>query len=219
VTDLPAEVLAEEACDQAQRKENSRHDRQLLDVMDRHFVPPITMGALVVDALNGLATDAALIDAHLMVAHPERHIDDFAGAGADVITIHAEATPHVHYALSAVRDAGCRSGLALCPATPVEAVRDVAGELDLALCMTVNPGWGGQAFLGHSIGRLRSLRALVGADVAIEMDGGIDGETAPRCARAGATVFVAGTSVFEAADPATAIRDLQAAFGEIQEVT
>ncbi len=190
-----------------------------VDVMDGNFVPPITMGALVVDALKELAISAgALIDVHLMVAHPERHVQDFASAGADVITVHAEATPHVHYALSAVRDAGCRSGLALCPATSVEAVREVADELDLALCMTVNPGWGGQVFLEHSIDKLQRLRAVVGSEVAIEVDGGIDHGTAPRCAQAGATVFVAGTSIFAAADPAAAVRDLRAAIGEVQEV-
>src|SRR3712207_6603529 len=111
-----------------------------VDVMDGHFVPPISMGAYVVDALKPIATGAgALLDVHLMVERPERHIAAYASAGADVISVHAEATPHVHYALGAVRDAGCRAGLALNPATPPEIVRELRDELDLVLCMTVNP--------------------------------------------------------------------------------
>ncbi len=183
-----------------------------VDVMDGAFVPPITMGPLVVDALKSLATEAgALLDVHLMVDAPERHVQSFASAGADVITIHAEATPHVHHALTSIRDAGCRAGLAICPATPVDAVREVTADVDLVLCMTVNPGWGGQRFLEHSIDKLERLRRLVGPDVAVQVDGGIDSGTAPRCARAGATVFVAGTSVFGAHDPGAAVRDLEAA--------
>jgi ribulose-phosphate 3-epimerase len=180
-----------------------------VDVMDGHFVPPLSMGANVVQALAERIHDAgALVDVHLMVERPESHIADFARAGADNITIHVEATPHVHYALSAIRDAGCRAGLALCPATPVAAVAEVAEELDLLLCMTVNPGWGGQAFIPGSLARLERLRVLLGPGAALEVDGGIGAGTARQCARAGATLFVAGTSVFGAADPAAAVREI-----------
>jgi ribulose-phosphate 3-epimerase len=170
------------------------------------------MGALVIDALAGqIHAAGALVDVHLMVERPERHLADFAGAGADHITIHAEATPHVHYALQAVREAGCTAGLALCPATPVAAASEVLDDLDLLLCMTVNPGWGGQAFLPASLGKLERLRALLGPDVAVEVDGGIDADTAGPCAAAGATAFVAGTALFGAPDPAVAFREIAAA--------
>jgi ribulose-phosphate 3-epimerase len=183
-----------------------------VDVMDGHFVPPISMGALVVDALAEQIHGAgALVDVHLMVDRPERHISDFAKAGADHITVHAEATPHVHYALQAVREAGCTAGLALCPATPVAAASEVLAELDLVLCMTVNPGWGGQAFLPASLGKLERLRALLGPGVAIEVDGGIDAGTAGPCAASGATAFVAGTALFGAPDPFAAFREIAAA--------
>ena len=183
-----------------------------VDVMDGHFVPPISMGALVVGALRDQVHErGAILDVHLMVDRPERHIEAFAKAGADHITIHAEATPHVHYALQAVRAAGCTAGLALCPATPVAAASEVIGDLDLLLCMTVNPGWGGQAFLPASLGKLERLRALLGPGVAIEVDGGIDAETAGPCAAAGATAFVAGTALFGAPDPVAAFRAIAAA--------
>ena len=178
-----------------------------VDVMDGHFVPPISMGAIVVGALRDQVHErGAILDVHLMVDRPERHIEAFAKAGADHITIHAEATPHVHYALQAVRGAGCTAGLALCPATPVAAASEVIDDLDLLLCMTVNPGWGGQAFLPASLGKLERLRALLGPGVAIEVDGGIDAGTAGPCAAAGATAFVAGTAVFGAPDPVAAFR-------------
>jgi ribulose-phosphate 3-epimerase len=180
-----------------------------VDVMDGHFVPPITMGALVVDALaEQVRAAGGLLDVHLMVERPERHIADFARAGADFITIHVEATPNVHYALAAVRDAGCRAGIALNPATPVAAISEVAAEVDLALCMTVNPGWGGQAFLPQSIAKVQRLRALLGGESALEVDGGIDAETAAATAAAGATVFVAGSAVFGAPDPGRAVREI-----------
>ena len=183
-----------------------------VDIMDGHFVPPITMGPLVVEALADQVHDAgAVIDVHLMIEHPERQIDAFAKAGADGITIHVEATPHVHYALQAVRGAGCRAGLALCPATPVSAVSEVVGDVDLVLCMTVNPGWGGQEFLESSLGKIERLHALVGPRPALEVDGGIDAATAGPCAAAGATLFVAGTSVFGSGDPPGAVRRLETA--------
>jgi ribulose-phosphate 3-epimerase len=183
-----------------------------VDVMDGHFVPPITMGALVVDALAEQVHGAGgLLDVHLMVDRPERHIADFAKAGADNITVHAEATPHVHYALQAIHEAGCTAGLALCPATPVMAASELVADLDVLLCMTVTPGWGGQAFLPGSFAKLERLRALLGPGPAIEVDGGIDAETAGPCASAGATAFVAGTAVFGAADPGAAFREIAAA--------
>jgi ribulose-phosphate 3-epimerase len=183
-----------------------------VDVMDGTFVPPISMGPLVVDALaEQVHAAGALVDVHLMVERPERHLSDFAKAGADHITIHAEATPHVHYALQAIREAGCTAGLALCPATPVAAASEVVADVDLVLCMTVNPGWGGQAFLPASLGKLERLRALLGPGIAIEVDGGIDAETAGPCAAAGATAFVAGTALFGRPDPAQAFREITAA--------
>ena len=183
-----------------------------VDVMDGHFVPPITMGPLVVEAIAAQVHDAgAVVDVHLLVERPERHVQAFADAGADGITLHVEATPHVHYALAAVRDAGCRAGVALNPGTPPEAVSAVAPDADLVLCMTVNPGWGGQSFLDASPGRIERLRALSGPDTVIEVDGGIAAATAERCAAAGAALFVAGSAVFGADDPATAVRAIASA--------
>jgi ribulose-phosphate 3-epimerase len=185
-----------------------------VDVMDGHFVPPITMGPLAVDALAERVHGAgALIDVHLMIERPERQVAEFAKAGADNITIHAEATPHLHYAVAAIREAGCRAGVALCPGTPVEALSELAGDLDLALCMTVNPGWGGQAFIARSPGKIERLRALLGSGPALEVDGGIDVRTAGPCSEAGATVFVAGSAVFGAQDPAAAFREIADAAG------
>jgi ribulose-phosphate 3-epimerase len=185
-----------------------------VDVMDGHFVPPISMGALVVDALaEQIHAAGALVDVHLMVERPERHIADFAEAGADHITVHAEATPHLQYALQTIHDAGCTAGLALCPSTPVAAASELLADIDLLLCMTVNPGWGGQSFLPASIGKLERLRGLLGPGPAIEVDGGIDATTAGPCASAGATAFVAGTALFGAPDPAAAFREITAAAG------
>ena len=185
-----------------------------VDIMDGHFVPPLSMGPPVVEALAPqIHAAGGYVDVHLMIERPERQLDAFAGAGADGITIHVEATPHVNYALAAIRAAGCRAGLALCPSTPADIVREVAGDLDLVLCMTVNPGWGGQEFLPGSLDKIARLRALVGERPALEVDGGIDAETAGPCARAGATVFVAGSAVFGAPDPVAALRGLEATIG------
>jgi ribulose-phosphate 3-epimerase len=179
-----------------------------VDVMDGHFVPPLTMGPAHCEALRDLG---AHLDVHLMVERPERHVEAFAAAGAGTIIVHVEATPNVHYALQAVHRAGCRAGLALNPATPADAVREVAGDVDQVLCMTVNPGWGGQPFIDASLDKLRRLRALLPEEVDLEVDGGIDEETAGPCAGAGATLFVAGTAVFGADDPAAAFRAITAA--------
>jgi ribulose-phosphate 3-epimerase len=185
-----------------------------VDVMDGHFVPPISIGALVVAALRELVHDrGGVLDVHLMVERPERRVDEFASAGADTIIAHWEATPHVHYALMAVREAGLHAGLALNPATPPDVVAGLADSLDHVLCMTVNPGWGGQPYIETSTAKLERLRELLGPGVPIEVDGGIDAATAAVTAAAGATLFVAGSSIFAAADPAAAYSEIVAAAG------
>jgi ribulose-phosphate 3-epimerase len=183
-----------------------------VDVMDGHFVPPITIGPLVAGALADQVHEAGgLLDVHLMIERPERQVTEFARAGADSITVHAEATSHLHYAVQAVREAGCRAGVAICPATPAQALEAIAGEIDLALCMSVNPGWGGQAFIDSSPAKLRALREVMPDSVVIEVDGGVDEQTAPAVVQAGATLLVAGSAVFGADDPPTAYRALASA--------
>ena len=179
-----------------------------IDVMDGHFVPPLSMGPPVVSALRELGV---LLDVHLMVERPERQVADFVAAGAGQITIHAEATPHVHYSLAAIRDAGCKAGLALNPGTPVGALEGV--DLDCALIMTVNPGWGGQKFIPASLEKIRRVRELIGPDAELEVDGGVDAETAGPCAEAGATLFVAGSAIFGQDDPVAAYTAIAAAAG------
>ena len=179
-----------------------------VDVMDGHFVPPITMGPNAVEALRDLG---AHLDVHLMIERPERQVAAFAEAGAGTITIHAEATPHLDYTLEHIREAGCRPGLAVCPSTPLGVYAEV--EVDQALCMTVNPGWGGQAFIPRSLDRIRRMRRLIGDEADLEVDGGIDSGTAGPCADAGATLFVAGTAIFGAPDPATAYAELVTKIG------
>jgi ribulose-phosphate 3-epimerase len=176
-----------------------------VDVMDGHFVEPITMGPIVVSALRQLADEyGALLDVHLMIERPERQIAEFARAGADVISIHQEATPHVNYALAHIRAAGCAAGLAFNPATPIAALGEIHDLLDVVLCMTVNPGWGGQQFIDGSVERVQRIRDSVPDEVVIEVDGGIDTDTAGPCARAGAGVFVAGSAIFSEPDPVAA---------------
>jgi ribulose-phosphate 3-epimerase len=188
-----------------------------VDVMDGHFVAPITFGAVAVQAIADLVHEAGgLVDVHMMVERPERHLAAIADAGADNITIHVEATPHVHYALQAIRERGCTAGAAICPATPIEALSEVATQaLDLALCMSVNPGWGGQQFIPASTGKLDRLRRLMPENVAVEVDGGIHTETAGRVVEAGANLLVAGSAVFASGDPAATYRDIARAAGAI----
>ena len=177
-----------------------------VDVMDGHFVPPITFGALIVGALADLVHGAgAIIDVHLMIERPERHVDEIARAGADNVTIHVEATPHVHYALAAIRDAGCTAGAAICPATRADSLAEVAQDtLDVALCMSVDPGWGAQEFIPASLDKLRRMRSQLPEHVVLEVDGGVHEATAGPCAEAGANLLVAGSAVFGSADPAAA---------------
>jgi ribulose-phosphate 3-epimerase len=176
-----------------------------VDVMDGHFVPPITIGALVVEALRDqVHGDGGVLDVHLMIERPERLLDAFAAAGADSIAIHWESTPNVHYALKAIREAGCNAGLAINPATAPESVTAAVDAFDHLLCMTVNPGWGGQPYIEASTDKVRRLRELLPDHMPIEVDGGIDSQTAAACTEAGATLFVAGSSIFGSGDPAAA---------------
>jgi ribulose-phosphate 3-epimerase len=184
-----------------------------VDVMDGHFVPPITIGPLVAASIADQVHSAGgAIDVHMMIENPDRQIEEFAKAGADSITFHAEATPHTNRTLAAIRDLGCLAGLALNPGTEVGTASELAGCADVLLCMTVNPGWGGQPFISSSPGKVERLRAQDPSAV-IEVDGGIDPSTAGGVAEAGAGLFVAGSAVFGADDPGAAYREIVAAAG------
>jgi ribulose-phosphate 3-epimerase len=183
------------------------------DVMDGHFVPPITIGPLVLSAIADQVHDAGgAVDVHLMIEAPERQIAEFAKAGADSITFHEEATPHAHRTLTAVRELGCLAGIAINPGTPVEAVQELRGLADIVLCMSVNPGWGGQSFIETSPEKVERLSPLVGK-ARIEVDGGVDVNTAGPLAAAGAHLFVAGSAVFGSDDPAAAYTAIAQAAG------
>jgi ribulose-phosphate 3-epimerase len=186
-----------------------------IDVMDGHFVPQISFGAVVISALADVIHDAGgFVDVHMMVEQPERHLQEIATAGADGITIHAEATPHLHYALQAIREAGCTAGAAVNPATPADALSEVAADsLDLVLCMSVNPGWGGQSFIPHSAGKLQRLRAMLPDGVALEVDGGVHEQTIGTCVASGANLLVTGSGVFGSDDPVAAYQRMVDAAG------
>jgi ribulose-phosphate 3-epimerase len=186
-----------------------------VDVMDGHFVPPITIGPLVAASISDLVHDAGgAIDVHLMIERPDQQIEEFAKAGADCITFHAEATAHINRTLGAIHELGCLAGLAINPGTSVSAVAESADDADVFLCMTVNPGWGGQPFIPDSPDKVRRLAEVVGAST-IEVDGGIDPETAGGVAAAGAGLFVAGSAVFGAGDPAAAYTAIAEAAGAV----
>jgi ribulose-phosphate 3-epimerase len=174
------------------------------DVMDGRFVPPITIGPLVLASMaDRVHAAGGAVDVHLMIAEPDRHIEAFAEAGADSITFHEEATPHANRTLAAIHELGCLAGIAINPGTPVDAVSELGGLADIVLCMTVNPGWGGQSFIPGSPEKVARLKQLVG-EARIEVDGGVDTDTAGSVADAGASLFVAGSAVFGADDPAAA---------------
>jgi ribulose-phosphate 3-epimerase len=184
-----------------------------VDVMDGQFVPPITIGPLIAGAIADRVHDAGgVLDVHLMIVEPGRQIAEFAKAGADSITIHAEADPHRHRTLGAIRELGCLAGCAVNPGTPVEAINYLGGVADIVLCMTVNPGWGGQAFIPGSPGKIAAIRDVL-PEVTIEVDGGIDAETVGSTAEAGASLFVAGSAIFGADDPGEAYRAIAEAAG------
>jgi ribulose-phosphate 3-epimerase len=179
-----------------------------VDVMDGHFVPPITIGPLVASSIaDQVHAAGGAIDVHLMIEQPERHVEAFAAAGADSITFHAEATAHANRTLAAIRELGCLAGIALNPGTPAEAVAELRDLADIVLCMTVNPGWGGQAFIPGSPDKVSRLVPLVGK-AKIEVDGGIDTATVSSVANAGASLFVAGSAVFGSGDPGSAYSEI-----------
>ena len=183
--------------EQVAEAERGGADAIHIDIMDGNFVPNITMGPVVVDAIRRWTS--LPFDLHLMIDAPERYIADFAGAGADIITVHAEACAHLHRTVHQIREAGKKPSVAISPATPVSAIEEVIGDIDQALVMTVNPGFGGQAFIESMLGKISRVRALLderGLDVDIQVDGGISAATAGSVVRAGANVLVAGSAVY-----------------------
>jgi ribulose-phosphate 3-epimerase len=183
-----------------------------VDVMDGRFVPNITIGPLIVQAVR--RSTSLPLDVHLMIVEPERYVTEFVRAGASTLGIHVETCPHLHRSLAQIREAGARASVVLNPSTPAAAVLPVLGDVDQVLVMTVNPGFGGQKFIHSMLEKIATLRGWIderGLDVALEVDGGIGPETIGAAARAGADVFVAGTAVFGARDRAAAIAELRRA--------
>jgi ribulose-phosphate 3-epimerase len=181
-----------------------------LDVMDGCFVPNLTFGARFIETVRGLTK--LPLDVHMMVIEPEKYFEDFVRAGATGLTIHAEAAPHLHRQIARIRELGCRAGVAVNPGTPLDTVHDVAAGLDTLLIMSVDPGFGGQHFIPHSLDKLSRARAMLsvaGSQALLEVDGGINRDTITACWRAGADTFVAGNAVFAARDPAAEIGALR----------
>jgi ribulose-phosphate 3-epimerase len=182
-----------------------------VDVMDGRFVPNISFGMMIIEAIKKLATKP--LDVHLMIVEPEKYIEAFRKAGADIITVHVEACPHLHRTLEQIRTTGAKAGVALNPHTPIAMVEDILADADLFCLMSVNPGFGGQKFIYQTLNKIKKLRALLderNLDAHIEIDGGVGLQNAETILQAGADVLVAGSSVFAAADPTKAIRDMKA---------
>ena len=183
-----------------------------VDVMDGHFVPNISIGPPVVRAIKRIATRP--LDVHLMIEDPDRYIDDFAAAGANMLSVHVETVPHLHRTISYIKARGVKAGAVINPATPVDALEEIARDLDFVLVMSVNPGFGGQQFIPHSLDKLRRVRELLtttGSSALIEVDGGIDENNVCSVVAAGATIVVAGNAIFGARDPEAATHALRAA--------
>ena len=194
------------------RVERGGADLIHVDVMDGHFVPNITIGVPVVKSLKKVATKP--LDVHLMIQEPDRYIDAFAQAGADMLSVHVEVLPHLHRTVHAIKALGVKAGVVLNPSTPVGALEEIAADVDFVLVMSVNPGFGGQSFIERSVEKVAAIRALLDRSgnraAGIEIDGGIDMKTAPRVVAAGATMLVAGNAIFGTPDPEQATRDLKA---------
>jgi ribulose-phosphate 3-epimerase len=181
-----------------------------VDVMDGHFVPNITIGPLVVEAVRKITK--LPLDVHLMIENPDRYIPDFAAAGADIIVVHAEASIHLHRSIQLIKSLGKRAGVSLNPATPLNYLEYVLADLDLVLLMTVNPGFGGQSFIEEALPKIKSLRAMLdkrGLEAELEVDGGVKTDNIARISHAGADVFVAGSAVFGSSDYAATIKTLK----------
>ncbi|KIP22500.1 MULTISPECIES: ribulose-phosphate 3-epimerase [Anoxybacillus] len=181
-----------------------------VDVMDGHFVPNITIGPLIVEAIRPVTT--LPLDVHLMIEQPDRYIPTFAKAGADYLTVHVEACPHLHRTIHLIKEHGVKAGVALNPHTPIAMIEHIIEDIDLVLFMTVNPGFGGQSFIPAVLPKIRAFSTLVrerGLSVEIEVDGGIHAETAKLCVQAGANVLVAGSAIYNQADRAQAIRAIR----------
>ncbi|HEX7215447.1 MAG TPA: ribulose-phosphate 3-epimerase [Methylomirabilota bacterium] len=192
------------------RVESAGADLLHVDVMDGHFVPNLTIGPPVIESIR--KRTRLPLDVHLMIEEPERWVETYVGAGADYVTVHAEATTHLQRALSSIREAGARSGVALNPSTPPGVLQYVLEDLDLVLVMSVNPGFGGQSFIPTAYEKIRRLREMIGSrDVLVSVDGGVKLDNASRLALAGAQVLVAGSSVFGTPDPGAAVAALRSA--------
>ena len=185
-----------------------------VDVMDGHFVPVITFGPRVVSSFADLVHErGGTIDVHLMIEWPERQLAEFAKAGADSCTVHVETCPHLHHTLGMIHELGMTAGVTLNPSTPTQAVAEGALEADVLLCMSVNPGWGGQKFIESSIRRLGELQAMLRPGMGLEIDGGVGPATIERCRAAGANLMVAGSAIYDQPSPGEAWRALVALAG------
>jgi ribulose-phosphate 3-epimerase len=186
-----------------------------IDVMDGHFVPNITVGPLVVKAVRGVTS--LPLDVHLMIEKPDRYLESFCAAGADILTVHVETCPHLHRTVQQIKELGCRAGVTLNPSTPVAALEEILAYVDLVLVMTVNPGYGGQSFIESTLPKIERVRAMLdrlGSLAELEVDGGVDPRTAPLVVGAGADVLVAGSAIFSSAEGiAGAVARLRAAAG------
>ena len=190
------------------RVEAGAPDQLHVDVMDGRFVPNLTIGPIVVEALR--KRTRVPLDIHLMIVEPERYISDFVAAGADIVTVHAEASPHLQRVLARIREAGARAGVALNPSTPPDILDYVLDDLDLVLVMSVNPGFGGQKFIPSAYAKLRRIKEMLGTrPVDVSVDGGVKLEHARALAETGATVLVAGSAIFGSPDPAAAVREMK----------
>ncbi len=201
--------------EQVKEAESAGADRIQVDVMDGRFVPNITFGPLVVEAVH--RSTQLPIEAHLMIVEPERYLAEFAAAGADVVIAHQEATPHLHRIVQQIHQLGKKAGVAINPSTPVTVLEDIIGDLDLVLVMTVNPGFGGQRFIERALPKIARVRQIIverGLACDVEVDGGIGPATAPLVVKAGANLLVAGASVFDRESVAAAIRHLRESIGE-----
>ncbi|MBT2735490.1 ribulose-phosphate 3-epimerase [Bacillus sp. ISL-7] len=181
-----------------------------VDVMDGHFVPNITIGPLIVEAIRPITK--LPLDVHLMIENPDQYIEEFAKAGADFITVHVEACRHLHRTVQNIKSFGIKAGVVLNPATPVESIQHIIGDIDMVLLMSVNPGFGGQKFIPEVLPKIRKVKEMAeqkGLDIEIEIDGGVNSETAKLCMEAGANVLVAGSAIYNEEDYAKAISQIR----------